>query len=62
MRGQRQGVHSTRMTEPTKDKPTNIPHHKKGDIFITEHEVKSLMYTDQTGLFRQYRALATNTS
>ena len=26
MRGQRQGVRSTRMTEPTEDKPTNIPH------------------------------------
>ena len=51
MRGQRQGVRSTRMTEPTKDIPTNIPHQKKGDILITEHEVKSLMYADQTGLF-----------
>jgi len=51
MRGQRQGVCSTRMTEPTKDIPTNIPHTKKGDILITEHEVKPLMYADQTGLF-----------
>ena len=40
-----------RMTEPTKDIPTNIPHQKKGDILITEHEVKPLMYADQTGLF-----------
>jgi hypothetical protein len=39
------------MTEPIEDKPTNIPHHKKGKIFITEHEVESLMYADQTGLF-----------
>ena len=51
MRGQRQEVCSTRMTEPTEDIPTNIPHQKKGDILITEHEVKSLMYADQTGLF-----------
>ncbi len=51
MRGQRQGVRSTRMTEPTEDIPTNIPHQKKGDVLITEHEVKSLMYADQTGLF-----------
>ncbi len=48
MRGQRQGVRSTRMTEPTEDIPTNIPHQKKGDILITEHEVRSLMYADQT--------------
>jgi len=41
MRGQHQG----------EDKPTNIPHQKKGDILITEHEVKSLMYADHTGLF-----------
>ena len=51
MRGQRQGVQSTRVAEPTKDVPTNIPHQKKNNILITEHEVKSLMYTDQTGLF-----------
>jgi hypothetical protein len=48
MRGQRQGVRSTRVTKPTKDTPPNIPHKKKGDILITEHEVKSLMYADQT--------------
>ena len=52
MRGQRQGVRSTRVTEPTEGTPPNIPHQKKGDILITEHEVKSLMlYADQTGLF-----------
>jgi len=51
MRGQRQGVRSTRVAEPTEDIPTNIPHQKKGDILITEHEVKSLMYAVQTGLF-----------
>jgi hypothetical protein len=51
MRGQRQGVRSTRVAEPTEDVPTNIPHQKKKDILITEHEIKSLMYADQTGLF-----------
>jgi hypothetical protein len=51
MRGQRQGVCSTRVAEPTEDVPTNIPHQKKNDILITEHEVESLMYADQTGLF-----------
>jgi hypothetical protein len=51
MRSQRQGVRSTRVAEPTKDVPTNILHQKKNDILITEHEVKSLMYADQTGLF-----------
>ena len=56
MRGQHQGVRSTRMTEPTEDIPTNIPHQKKGNILIMEHKVKSLMYADQTGLSRQHRA------
>jgi hypothetical protein len=51
MRGQRQGVRSTRVAEPTEDVPTNIPHQKKNNILIMEHEVKSLMYADQTGLF-----------
>jgi hypothetical protein len=51
MRGQRQGARSTKKAEPTKDAPTNIPHQKKNDILITEHEVKSLMYADQAGLF-----------
>jgi hypothetical protein len=51
MHGQHQGVISTKVAEPTKDAPTNIPHQKKNDILITEHEVKSLMYADQTGLF-----------
>ena len=53
MRGQHQGVRSTRVAEPTEDVPTNIPHQKKSDILITEHKVESLMlmYVDQTGLF-----------
>ncbi len=51
MRGQRQGVRSMKVAEPTKDMPTNILHQKKNNILITAHEVKSLMYADQTGLF-----------
>jgi hypothetical protein len=51
MHGKRQGVQSTKVAEPTEDAPTTLPHQKKNDILITEHEVKSLMYADQTGLF-----------
>jgi hypothetical protein len=51
MRGQCQRVQSTKVAEPTEDAPTTLPHQKKNDILITEHEVKSLMYADQTGLF-----------
>jgi hypothetical protein len=51
MRGQFQGVQSTKVAEPTEDAPTTLPHTKKNTILITEHEVKSLMYADQTGLF-----------
>jgi hypothetical protein len=40
-----------KVAKPTEDAPTTLPHHKKNDIFIMEHEVKSLMYADQTGLF-----------
>jgi hypothetical protein len=39
------------VTKPTEDTHPNIPHQKKSHILITEHEVKSLMYADQTGLF-----------
>jgi hypothetical protein len=51
MRGQCQGVRSTKVAKPTEDAPTNLPHQKKNNILITEHEVKSLMYADETGLF-----------
>jgi hypothetical protein len=57
MRGQRQGVRSTRVAAPTKDEPTNIPHQKKDGILITEHGVKFLMYADQTGLFQAVSSL-----
>ncbi len=51
MRGQRQGVQSTKVAKPTENAPTTLPHQKKNNILIMEHEVKSLMYADQTGLF-----------
>jgi hypothetical protein len=41
----------TKVTKPTEDAPTTLPHQKKSNILITEHKVKSLMYADQTGLF-----------
>jgi hypothetical protein len=37
MRGQRQGVRSTKVAEPTKDAPTNILYQKKNKILIMEH-------------------------
>ncbi len=51
MRGQRQGVRLAKVAKPTEDAPTTLAHQKKNNILITEHEVKSLMYEDQTGLF-----------
>jgi hypothetical protein len=51
MRGQHQGVQSTKVAKLTEDAPTTLPHQKKSNILITEHEIKSLMYADQTGLF-----------
>jgi hypothetical protein len=57
MRGQRQGVGSTKVAKPTEDAPTTLPHQKKNNILITEHEVKSLMYADQTGLFPEVSSL-----
>ncbi len=50
MHGQRQGVQSTKVTEPTENAPNTLSHQKKNNILITEHEVQSLMYADQTGL------------
>ncbi len=51
MRGQRQGVRSTKAAKLTGDLPTTLPHQKKNDILIINHEVKSPMYANQTGLF-----------
>jgi hypothetical protein len=39
------------MTKPTKDLPTTLPHQKLNNILVIDYEVKSLMYSDQTGLF-----------
>jgi hypothetical protein len=60
MHGQRQGVQSTKVAEPTGDTPTTLPHQKKNNILITEHKVKSLMYADQTGLFSAVLSLGNN--
>ena len=51
MRGQCQGVRFTKVAEPTEDLPTTLPHQKLNGILVTDYEVKSLMYADQTGLF-----------
>jgi hypothetical protein len=61
MRGQRQGVHSTKkkrwdanvtsiLVEPT-------PHIRKGDIMIFNYDLKSTMYTNQTDHFPQILSL-----
>jgi hypothetical protein len=58
MHGQRQGVRSTKVAAPTDDVPTALPHQKRNNVLITEHEVKSLiMYADQTGLFSAVSSL-----
>jgi hypothetical protein len=62
MRGQRQGVQSTKVAELTKDTLTPLPHQKKNDIFIAEHEVKSICMQIKPDFSWQYRALATSTS
>jgi hypothetical protein len=62
MRGQRQGVRSTRVTEPTEDTPTNIPHQKKGDISSRNTRSNPSCMQIKLDFSRQYRASATNTS
>jgi hypothetical protein len=59
MRGQRQGVRSTKTKQwdanvtscPIKPSPQITPHTRKVDIMIFDYDLKSTMYTDQTGLF-----------
>ncbi len=46
-----------KVAKPTKDATTTLPHQKKNDILIMEHEVKSLMYADQTRLFSAVSSL-----
>jgi hypothetical protein len=61
MRGQRQGVRSTKKKQwdaditsfPIKPSPQITPHICKGDIMIFDYNLKSTMYTNQTGHFPQ---------
>ena len=46
-----------KVAKPTKDAHSTLPHQKKNNIFIAEHEVKSLIYADQTGLFSAVSSL-----
>jgi hypothetical protein len=60
MCGQCQGVRSMKVAKSTEDAPTTLPHKIKNNILITEHEVKSLMYADQIGLFPAVSSLGNN--
>jgi hypothetical protein len=59
MRGQRQGVRFTKKKRwdadvtsfPIEPSPQITPHICKGDIMIFNYDLKSTMYTNQTGLF-----------
>jgi hypothetical protein len=51
MRGQRQGVCSTKVAESPDKNQTIIPHVKKHDILIMVYNAKATMYSDQTGMF-----------
>jgi hypothetical protein len=59
MQRQRQGVRSTKKKQwdagvtsfPIEPSPQTTPHIRKGDIMIFDYDLKSMMYTDQTGLF-----------
>ncbi len=61
MRGQRQGVRSTKRTESTlveDNKDLNAPpHDSKRDILITVYNLRNTMYTDQTGKFPHISSL-----
>jgi hypothetical protein len=65
MRGQRQGVHSTKTKRwganvtsvPIEPSPKITPHIRKGDIMIFDYNLKSTMYTNQTGLFPRILSL-----
>jgi len=62
MRGQHQGVHSMRMTEPTEDIPTNIPHQKSATSSSWNTRSNPSCMQIKLDFSRQYRALATHTS
>jgi hypothetical protein len=51
MRGQRQGVCSTKEAESPNKNQTIIPHIKKHDILILVYDAKATMYSDQIGKF-----------
>jgi hypothetical protein len=59
IRGQRQGVRSTKTKQwdadvtscPIEPSPQITPPICKGDIMVFDYDLKSTMYTDQTGLF-----------
>jgi hypothetical protein len=59
MRGQQQGVRSTKKkplnTFP--DTPAIPPHESKNNIFICIYELKKTMYSDQMGCFPQVSSL-----
>jgi hypothetical protein len=59
MRGQRQGIRSTKKKtlDVFPDTPTPPPHESKKDIFICIYELKKTMYSDQTGRFPQVSSL-----
>ena len=62
MRGQCQGVHSTRVAEPTEDMPTNIPYkNEQHSCHGTRRSNPSCMKI-KPDFSQQYRALATSTS
>ncbi len=61
MQGQRQGVRSTKRMEATLAKDNKDldapPHDSKRDILITVYNLRSTMYTDQTGKFPHISSL-----
>ncbi len=65
MRGQCQGVRSTKTKQwdanitscPIEPSPQITPHIRKGDIMIFDYNLKSTMYTNQTGLFPRISSL-----
>ena len=54
MEGHRQGVWSTRRTDPPVEEPKALDTNKKEklhDILLSTYEIKSIIYSDQTGKF-----------
>ena len=61
MKGQRQGVRSTKQIEPTETEHDEsyvaLPHDSKRDVLIIVYNLKNTMYTDQTGKFPHISSL-----